>query len=565
MRRLIRLVLTLIIAGILIGLVALVGVVVFVNPNDLKPQISQAVKAVTGRALQIKQGISWSIFPWLGLQIHDAKLGNLPGFGPEPFAEVKKLAIQVRLLPLLHKQLEIGRLQIQDFTVHLVRNRQGQVNWQLKNEKSHPTPSKTQQSSRLETDATQKLKPLGFVIAGVDMDTGHVFFDDQVKQQHYELSNLSLKSANLAANKNTFFALQFALRRNHAPLATNVKLTSQINVAADGQTVGLHPLRLEIRLPDVEKESKSPPIVVETNARINLAQARLNAPELRLAIGQNQLLGNLTGEHLLKDPSWSGALHAQQIRWNTLTVQNIQLPFSFQNKTLSINPMQADFCQGHYQGDFTLYLNTQPEHFISHHQLTGLNLGLLYQTLGDGRAVYLSGHVNTAFSLASQGTQPQTLLKNLQGQGQFDLQNGAVHGINFAYWLAVGKALLQQKSSPPAQDNDTPFDEFGGHFILRNGVFINNDLLIRSGRLHILGKGAVNLVQQQVDYRLRAQPVQSDGSPDGLAIPLKITGSFNSLRVTPILDESSVSFIKDKIKNKLQERLKEWDLKKLFG
>lgn len=562
MRRLIRIVFTLILAGVLIALVALVGVVVFVNPNDLKPQISQAVKAVTGRELQIKQGISWSIFPWLGLQIHDAKLGNLPGFGSEPFAEVKKLAIQVRLLPLLHKQLEIGRLQIQDFTVHLVRNRQGQVNWQW-NEKSHSTPHQVQSSST-ETRATQKLKPLGFVIAGVDMDEGHVFFNDQIKQQHYEFSNLSLKSANLAANKNTFFALQFALRMNQAPLATNVKLTSQINVAADGQTVDLHPFRLEIRLPSTEKGPKSPPIVVAANALVNLAQARLNAPELSLAMGQNQFTGNLTGENLLKNPSWSGVLHTQQLHWNTLTVQNIQLPFSFQNKTLSINPIQADFCQGHYQGDLTLYLNTQPERFISHHQLMDLNLGLLYQTLGDGRAVYLSGNVNTAFNLASQGSNTRTLLKNLQGQGQFDLQNGALHGINFSYWLAVGKSLLQKKPLPPAQGNDTPFDEFSGHFIIRDGVFSNNDLLIRSGRLHILGKGVIHLAQQQVNYRLRVRPVHSDGSPDGLAIPLKLTGSFDTLRVAPTLDESSVDFIKDQIKNKLQKRLKEWDLNKLF-
>ena len=105
MLRILRIFITLVGAIILLGLVALIGLVVFVNPNDLKPQINQAVTKFTGRQLLLGGDIKWSIFPWLGLQLNDAKLSNNPGFGDNPFAQIKKLDIQVRLLPLLHKQL----------------------------------------------------------------------------------------------------------------------------------------------------------------------------------------------------------------------------------------------------------------------------------------------------------------------------------------------------------------------------------------------------------------------------------------------------------------------------
>ena len=53
MSKLLRVLFTFIGAVILLGLVSLIGLVVFVNPNDLKPQISQAVTQFTGRQLQL--------------------------------------------------------------------------------------------------------------------------------------------------------------------------------------------------------------------------------------------------------------------------------------------------------------------------------------------------------------------------------------------------------------------------------------------------------------------------------------------------------------------------------
>ena len=66
---------------------------VFVNPKHLKPQTSHAVTKFTGRQLQLEGNIQWSIFPWLGLQLNEAKLANSPGFGNNPFAQIKKLDI----------------------------------------------------------------------------------------------------------------------------------------------------------------------------------------------------------------------------------------------------------------------------------------------------------------------------------------------------------------------------------------------------------------------------------------------------------------------------------------
>src|SRR5262249_887789 len=126
------------------GLVALLVIVLlavraFVNPNDYKDRIARTVKNSTGRELALPGDIRLSVFPWIALELGPASLGNPPGFGEEPFAAVRHAALRVRLLPLLRKQLEIGRVEVDGLDLRLRKNASGRGNWQAPPESS-PTP-----------------------------------------------------------------------------------------------------------------------------------------------------------------------------------------------------------------------------------------------------------------------------------------------------------------------------------------------------------------------------------------------------------------------------------------
>ncbi len=123
------------ILGVAIGglvalvLVLLVAVWLFVDPNDYKDRIAAGAKSATGRDLTLTGDIKLTVFPWVGLTLGPASLGNPPGFGDEPFATVQRAALRVKLIPLLRKQLQIGRLEIDGLDLRLKqqRRRQGQL------------------------------------------------------------------------------------------------------------------------------------------------------------------------------------------------------------------------------------------------------------------------------------------------------------------------------------------------------------------------------------------------------------------------------------------------------
>jgi AsmA protein len=562
MSKILRVLVTIIGTFILLGLVAIIGLVVFVNPNDLKPQISQAVNKYTGRQLQLGGDIEWSLYPWLGLQLNDAKLSNTPGFGDKPFAQIQKLDIQIRLLPLLHKQLEIGKLHVNGLTLYLVKNAQGRINWQGPHNPVSSTTSSTPSASS--GTLPDSLKPLGFVVAGIDIQNGHIFFDDQQKNKHYEISQLQLKSANLTVNQSSPFSAQFNLNANAPKLNATVKLASNLTLSLDAKKITLNKLNFDTLLKDPSYPKAGLPITLQGDGTLNLNDQSFTSDKFTLTIAQNKFVGRITGQNLVNSPSVSGTLTAEQIKSGQFTIQQVQLPFQFKNNILSLAPITGKLYQGNYQGNVTINLATQTPRIVTQSQLSQINTQALFQKFNIKSQIQLAGLANVNAKLTTQGSDQTSLLRNLNGQGQFKLDNGAIKGINLSYWVAMGKALLKHETTPTSNTSDTPFNQFMGSFTIDKGILTNNDLAIGSGRLNIHGQGSIDLPQQQINYELNAQPILADGTPDGIAIPIKITGQFSNIHIVPILDKLSIDIVKEKLKGKLQEQLKKLDLKKIF-
>ncbi len=155
------------VGGIVVLVVAvLLGVWLFVNPNDYKGRIAAAVKHSTGRDLILKGDIKLSVFPWVALELGPASLGNPPGFGEEPFLAFDHAAIRVSLLRLLHQRMEIDRVEIDGLDVRLRKNDRGTGNWENFGQAKEPA---TQAGNREAHEAFEGL-------AGIKITNGHVSY-----------------------------------------------------------------------------------------------------------------------------------------------------------------------------------------------------------------------------------------------------------------------------------------------------------------------------------------------------------------------------------------------------
>ncbi|MCK5307309.1 MAG: AsmA family protein, partial [Zetaproteobacteria bacterium] len=117
----------------------LLAVPFFIDVNDYKPQITKAVENATGRALQIGE-IKASLFPWVGVRLDNVRLANRAGFSDRDFLKVESLNIQLDLLPLFSKQIEVKRFTLDAPELFLERNVEGEGNWE---DLTGSTPSST--------------------------------------------------------------------------------------------------------------------------------------------------------------------------------------------------------------------------------------------------------------------------------------------------------------------------------------------------------------------------------------------------------------------------------------
>lgn len=158
----------------LIAVVAVIAIVagagaVFVaqfDPNSLKPRIIAAVKRATGRDLLLngKIGLALSLPPTI--QAEDVAFSNPPGFSRPQMATLQSIELNLALLPLLSRRIEINRLVLIKPDILLETATNGQPNWQMSPEVSPTAPAGSEKPAGSQADTSG-----GKTAASVSVDT----------------------------------------------------------------------------------------------------------------------------------------------------------------------------------------------------------------------------------------------------------------------------------------------------------------------------------------------------------------------------------------------------------
>ncbi len=150
------------------------------DPNTLKPRIIEAVKRSTGRdlALNGKIGLKLSLQPTIEAQ--DVAFANPAGFSRPQMATLDRLQLQLGLLPLLSRRVEIVRLALIHPDILLETDAGGHPNWQLKPDVSPSTPASAQPQDNAQPGSGERAT---VSVAAVDIENGTLAYrDDRTKK-----------------------------------------------------------------------------------------------------------------------------------------------------------------------------------------------------------------------------------------------------------------------------------------------------------------------------------------------------------------------------------------------
>lgn len=328
-----------IVVGALVGLVvlALLLVVLFVDPNDYRDDIERVVESKTGRQLTLSGDLHLSIFPWLALEAGPASLGDAPGFGDEPFVSIQEARVGVRLLPLIRGKIEVGEVRLAGARIRLITDENGRNNWADLGEQkqpAEPTPA-GEQPTEIPT------------IAGLEIEDAAVTLENRQEKTRQVVRDFNLKTGRLASGEPFEISSDFVLDQEPS-LSAKVQLKTtitadlennahqlakpEIDVTLSGQGYPREGIPVQIRAntitADVGKElyrldgfsvkttwkgegfpASGVPVTLQAkDLNANLAAQTMELTGLDLDLAGGHLTGALSGKEILDAPVLSGPL-----------------------------------------------------------------------------------------------------------------------------------------------------------------------------------------------------------------------------------------------------------------
>ncbi|HEY6515204.1 MAG TPA: AsmA family protein [Steroidobacteraceae bacterium] len=550
------------IIGIVIGCIvavliaAVIVVWLIVNPNEYKGRIEAAVRSSTGRTLSLSGDIHLAIFPSIALELGPAALGNPPGFSSsQPFASLQRVSLHVHLLPLLHHQLDVGRIEIDGLDLRLLKNAQGQGNWSMPAAKQ-AAPAPPSSGSQMSLGG----------IGGVVVKSSRVSYQDMTAD------HVTIDIGHVAAGVPV--PIKWNLDLTSASGGRPIALSGKATLEYDSKTAHLSALDARI---DQSTLSGSAAVTDLTTGAMNFdlaidridldrylparSKSKAAAPVPPPPTAQSQQPTELPTS-ALKTLQLSGKLAIGSATVYGMKVSQVDVGIAANGGVLHVAPASAKLYDGTSTGDITVDAHSAIPVLHLDESLAGIQIQPLLTDFAKLNRV--SGRGNVTLNVTAQGKTTAALMGSLNGHAAISLSSGAIQGINL--WSAINSAVaLVQQHSMPTQGtgNSTPFDTFKATADLANGVATTKDLDIASGDLSVTGQGTANLVTEAVNYRVNATILKGAGAGALANVPLLISGTMTSPSVRPdtqalvkSVAQQQLQKHKGQVENKLRSVLK---------
>ena len=295
-------------------IIALIVIPFVFDPNDYKDEIQGLAKTHTGRDLKLAGNIELSLFPWVGVQLGETQLSNAAGFGDKPFAAIKSVDVRVKLMPLLDKKIELGKVVLHGLDLNLQRDKKCVSNWDdLAKQKTTAAPAATE-TPTAPTDSTTPPPPggplAGLSLGGVEITNANIAWDDQCTNQSYHLQDVHLEVGALSFTEAMPISLSARLDSDSLKLKASVALSASIKMNQELNRFNLSNFSLT---PKAEG-AIIPGNQLDASFQLKQLDADLVKQTLLVQGLQLEALGigifaeKITGTDIIKAPRFKGAL-----------------------------------------------------------------------------------------------------------------------------------------------------------------------------------------------------------------------------------------------------------------
>lgn len=287
------------------------------DPNDYKDEIRQIARDKAHIELTLNGDIGWSLFPWLGLELHDASVATLVK-PAEPFADLQMLGLSVRVLPLLRREVQMSDVRVEGLNLRLNRDKDGHGNWEDIGKVPAPagaTPPAAagEPASETTTAAVEKPpQPIRLDIDSLTVNNARVEYNDEKTGKQFSAESIQLSTGPVHDSTNIPVKATAFLGTNQPVLRVRTELTGELRIERALQRYKFEDMKLSGELAGDPLQGKT--MTFSAQGQLLLDKAANVAEWTGIKISANQLraLGELKANDLDKTPQITGGVSIAQ-------------------------------------------------------------------------------------------------------------------------------------------------------------------------------------------------------------------------------------------------------------
>lgn len=217
-------------------IVALLVLVLLVNPNDFKPLIKEQVEAQTGRQLTINGDIEWRFFPSMGFSIGEVALSNPDGFATSDLVKFNNAVLDLNVRPLFQHEINIGLVTLDgaSFTLHTLKNGVSNLDnigpKKVKTDAVEVVTTETETVSAENTKPSAQLNDWKVTLEGIALTNAEVLIQDDKAGTKMYFSDMNLSLSQFSPGE--WATLSFNLKGDLGQQKVTLDGKTDLNIAA---------------------------------------------------------------------------------------------------------------------------------------------------------------------------------------------------------------------------------------------------------------------------------------------------------------------------------------------
>lgn len=592
------------IAAVVALLVLLAGIVVLapnlIPAKAYKAQIEAAATKALGREVTLGDDLSFKLLPQPAFAANDLVIANAPGFEGDYLARVERADIGVKLRPLFAKRVEISRFVLTRPDLNLQKAANGEVNWNLAasgaasdapadggsntvNELSLGDVRLVDGRAIYNDAAAKKTYSIESINANVHLASlsepleidGDMTFQGAPTTMRVVLTTL----ADMIARKDSNLKLDAKI--GAATIGADLVLAGgefgyQGPVSVDAPDLPALASLFDVKLQDAPGFDK-----LSVNGKADGSPSALSLSAANIRFDAIDADGDLTLDWSGARPKATGALATDSLdlrpympppttsatgfpAWSKdkidftslrnldadldisagkVFLNEIEAGESRMNLKIAAGRMTASIPQlGFYGGGGSGTI------VVDAAKATPAIAGKLAMNAVEAQPFTIDlmkmdkllglGGFNIEFN--ATGSSQEAIMQSLDGKGGFDLNDGAIKGVNIVKLAsAVAKlyeggltnptALTTAISEAQRADEKTDFSKFLSSFTITDGNVQAPTISLEGPFLTMTGAGQINLPGQSLDLRLlpRASTAADNSTGRMVTIPVRVGGTFS--------------------------------------